>query len=134
MNRAEDSPRPDPNAACAAFAVELRTAQWEALVEWYRDVLGLVVLLRDSDGGYALLQAGAAQVALLRRADAGPASPRYGLCLEIAAWPPVLQRLQRGGTPFSGPRTAPEGYEEATLTDPDGNRIRLICWSRVGAE
>ena len=40
------------------FSVELRTARWAELVEWYRNVLGLRVLVRVVDDGYALFAAG----------------------------------------------------------------------------
>jgi hypothetical protein len=49
--------KPSP-AAPQLFSVELRTSQWGALVEWYRSVLGLMVLVRVVDDGYALLAAG----------------------------------------------------------------------------
>ncbi len=40
------------------YCIELRTANWPASVEWYRQVLGLRVLVRVVDDGYALLEAG----------------------------------------------------------------------------
>ena len=40
------------------YCIELRTQQWERLVEWYREVIGLRVLVRVTDDGYALLEAG----------------------------------------------------------------------------
>ncbi len=50
------------------FSVELRTARWADLVEWYRDVLGLTVLLRVVDDQYALLAAGDTRLAIMGRA------------------------------------------------------------------
>jgi hypothetical protein len=78
----------------AAYAVELRTARWAELVAWYRDALGLRVLVRAAEDGYALLAA----------ATAAPTEPR----------------------------THAEGYREFTVTDPDGNRLRLFSWPAAG--
>ena len=63
------------------FSVELRTAQWEHMVQWYRNVLGLRVLVRVVDDGYALFEAGDTRVAILSRENAGAASGRWSLCL-----------------------------------------------------
>ena len=72
------------------FSVELRTARWEQLVDWYRDVLGLKVLLRVVDDHYALLDAGCTRLAIMGRATAGEASGRWSLGFETddldAAW------------------------------------------------
>ena len=59
----------DPRAP-ALFAVEIRTARWDELVEWYRVVVGLKVLLRVVDDQYALLEAGPARLAILCREPA----------------------------------------------------------------
>ena len=40
------------------YCVELRTPQWETAVKWYREALGLRVLVRVVDEGYALFEAG----------------------------------------------------------------------------
>ena len=55
----------------ALFSVELRTSQWENMVFWYRNILGLRVLVRVVDDGYALFEAGDTRVAILSRENAG---------------------------------------------------------------
>jgi predicted enzyme related to lactoylglutathione lyase len=42
------------------YCVEIRTADWERSVRWYRETLGLKVLVRVTDDGYALLEMGTA--------------------------------------------------------------------------
>lgn len=65
------------------YCVELRTENWDALVEWYREVLGLRVLVRVIDDGYALLEAGETRLALLSRSSAGEAAARVSLAFEV---------------------------------------------------
>jgi len=47
------------------YCIELRTANWQSSVEWYRSALGLKVLVRVVDDGYALIEAGETRLALL---------------------------------------------------------------------
>jgi hypothetical protein len=77
------------------FCVEIRTPRWAELVDWYRGALGLRVLMRGVDDGYALLAAGETRIAIIAR----PA-----------------------------PTAHAEGFRELSLTDPDGNRLRLFAW------
>ena len=53
------------------YCLELGTANWQASVDWYRTVLGLRVLVRVVDDGYALLEAGDTRLALLARENPG---------------------------------------------------------------
>ena len=60
-----------PEERPGLYCVELRTENWDQLVEWYREVLGLRVLVRVIDDGYALLEAGETRLALLAREKCG---------------------------------------------------------------
>jgi catechol 2,3-dioxygenase-like lactoylglutathione lyase family enzyme len=108
--------------------VELRTRNWPALVEWYRHILGLRVLVRVVDDGYALLEAGDTRIALLSRDNAEPASGRISLAFEVDDVPKVCGRLDEHGSPLFHPTHDPEGLREVNTTDPDGNRVRLFSW------
>ena len=110
------------------FSVELRTARWELLVEWYRNVLGLRVLVRVVDDGYALFEAGDTRLALLSRPDPGGQSGRWSLGFEVPDVDPVHARLQEAHADVAAPKMHPEGFRELVTTDPDGNRIRLFAW------
>jgi predicted enzyme related to lactoylglutathione lyase len=112
------------------YCVELRTNNWEALVQWYREALGLRVLVRVIDEGYALLEAGDTRLALLSRPLSGEASKRISLAFEVSDVPQVCARLESVGSAVSHPKRDQEGLREANTTDPDGNRIRLFCWPR----
>jgi len=110
------------------FSVELRTAQWAALVEWYRSVLGLRVLVRVVDDRYALIEAGDTRLALLGRPSAGDASGRWSLGFEVVDLEAIHARLAEAHAECSGPKQHPEGFRELITADPDGNRIRLFSW------
>ena len=111
------------------FAIEIRSLRWEALVAWYRDALGLEVLLRVIDDRYALLAAGAARLAILGRDEALPESRRWSLAFEVEHLEAVRERLVAAGCAVPEPTANPEGFREFVVTDPDGNRIRLFAWT-----
>ena len=110
------------------FSVELRTAQWEHMVQWYRNVLGLRVLVRVVDDGYALFEAGDTRVAILSRENAGAASGRWSLGFEGIDLEATHARLRAADADVLEPKTHPEGFRELVTDDPDGNRLRLFAW------
>jgi predicted enzyme related to lactoylglutathione lyase len=111
------------------FAVEIRSARWEALVAWYRDAVGLEVLLRVIDDRYALLAAGSARLAILGRDEAPPESRRWSLAFEVADLEAARARLVAAGCAAPEPTANPEGFREFVVTDPDGNRVRVFAWN-----
>ena len=113
----------------ALFAVEIRSSRWESLVVWYRDALGLEVLLRVIDDRYALLAAGSARLAILGRDETPPESRRWSLAFEVADLEAARARLVAAGCAAPEPTANPEGFREFVVTDPDGNRIRLFAWN-----
>lgn len=110
------------------FSVELRTARWVELVEWYRNVLGLRVLVRVVDDGYALFEAGDTRLAILNRPSPGEASHRWSLGFEVVDLDAVHARLAVSDAAVTAPKMHAEGFRELITTDPDGNRIRLFSW------
>ena len=110
------------------FSVELRTARWADVVAWYRDLLGLDVLLRVVDEGYALLAAGSGRVAILARDDPGAASGRLSLGFEVDDLDAVHRRFVDAGADTTEPRVHPEGFREIVVRDPDGNTLRIFAW------
>src|SRR5262245_5346219 len=87
------------------YCIELRTANWEASVEWYRNILGLRVLVRVTDDGYALLDAGETRLALLAREQPGEPSRRISLAFEVPDLQVVADRMKKHDLQFSSPRT-----------------------------
>src|SRR6056300_1115598 len=105
------------------FSVELRTAQWDEMVTWYRNVLGLRVLVRVIDDGYALFEAGDTRVAILSRENAGEASGRWSLGFEVTDLEAAYIRLRTANENIAEPKTHPEGFRELVTNDPDGNLL-----------
>lgn len=114
------------------FAVELRTARFEAMVAWYRDVLGLRSLLRVIDDGYALLGAGGTRIALVSRPESGPPSDRVSLAFEVVDLAAARERLAAAGAEIGARPPSHEGFHELVTRDPDGNRLRLFAWGEGG--
>ncbi len=110
------------------YCIELRTADWPASVDWYRNALGLKVLVRVVDDGYALLEAGETRLALLAREAPGEPSLRISFAFEVHDLNAAISRLERAGVEVSAARLSSEELREINLTDPDGNRIRLFSW------
>lgn len=110
------------------FSVELRSMQWEELVQWYRGVLGLRVLVRVVDDGYALFEAGDTRLAILARESPGEPSHRWSLGFEVHDLDSHLARLLEHGSEVNGPKEHAEGFRELLTLDPDGNKIRLFSW------
>jgi predicted enzyme related to lactoylglutathione lyase len=111
------------------FSVELRSGRWAGLVEWYRNVLGLRVLVRVVDDGYALFEAGDTRLAILARETPGEPSGRWSLGFEVHDLDVHHARLVAHGSQVSGPKVHAEGFRELVTIDPDGNKIRLFSWS-----
>lgn len=119
-----------PSRRPSLFSVELRTARWSELVEWYRTALGLRVLVRVVDEGYALLDAGDTRLAILDRPLAAAASARWSLGFEVDDLDAARARLSATGAAVADPVDHAEGFREILVDDPDGNRVRLFSWGR----
>src|SRR5581483_864312 len=102
------------------YCIELRTSKWQASLDWYRNVLGLQVLVRVVDEGYALLEAGETRLALLAREAPEASTTRISFAFEVVDLAAVLVRLEQAGTKFSIPEVQSEHLREVNLTDPDG--------------
>lgn len=112
------------------FAIELRAADWAGMVRWYREVLGLKVLLRVIDDQYAQLHAGSVQLAIVGHGDPGMPSGRVTLAFEVADSDTTALRLSAAGWEFERRERNAEGLSEIVTTDPEGNRLRLFEWPR----
>lgn len=111
---------------CSLYFVELTVRDYARSVAWYRDVLGLELLLSDEGRRWAMFAAGAGRVAVKEgEAAAGAAL----LAFEVDDLDAQLERLrQQGVAPEGEVTTSPEGYRRARLRDPDGHAISLFEW------
>ncbi|MBX9624276.1 MAG: VOC family protein [Gemmataceae bacterium] len=107
----------------ALFMTELAVSDFAASVVWYRDRLGLRVILLDVANGFALLQGDAGGRLALKAGT--PAPGGVTLHFEVADLAAELARLGPSGVPV---RDSPEGYREAFVRDPDGYAVGLFEW------
>ena len=91
------------------FSVEIRTSRWAELVEWYRNVIGLRVLVRVVDDGYALLAAGDTRLAIIARPEPGEPSRRWSLGFEVVDLEPLRDRLIESGADVAPVHAHDEG-------------------------
>jgi catechol 2,3-dioxygenase-like lactoylglutathione lyase family enzyme len=113
----------------ALYLVELTVRDWPASVDWYRNVLGLQLVMRVDADRFALFRAGPTRLAL----KAG--EPRPGttlLTFEVRNLAAQLERLAAHGVAPEGTvKASPEGYRRALLRDPDGYRLSLFEWDEA---
>jgi catechol 2,3-dioxygenase-like lactoylglutathione lyase family enzyme len=121
-----------PSPGGELYAIELRTSQWEELVRWYRNVMGLRSLLRVVDDGYALLVTGGTRLVIVAHEESGEATPRLTLALEATDLLATIGQLRGAGAEVSEVRHNSEGLAEVITHDPDGNRIRIFSWPGDG--
>ncbi|EAQ82135.1 VOC family protein [Blastopirellula marina] len=109
------------------FAVEIRTARFESMLDWYRDVLRLQVGVRQMEEGYALLCSEGFRIALLARDDAIAGQATVSLAIEVDDFD-VWREYLNGKSIALVAQENPEGFRELKLNDPDGNRVKLFAW------
>jgi catechol 2,3-dioxygenase-like lactoylglutathione lyase family enzyme len=118
------------------YCTELRTGRWSEMVDWYRNAVGLRVLVRVVDDRYALLAAGSGRLAIVEnKVDERSLAPpgcesRVALVFEVDDLEACRTRLAACGGADMRRRVHAEGFEELSTADPDGNRVRLIVWPR----
>lgn len=114
------------------FAIEIRTSRLAEMVRWYETYLWLKVSLRVQEDGYVLLVGDGLRVALMQRPEESlPPPNRITLALESDD----LESLERtilseltSSQDTPAIRLNDEGFQELTLTDPDGNRVKFFRW------
>lgn len=115
---------------CELYCVEIRTGNWQDLVAWYKNALGMRSLLRVEEDRYALLAAGGTRLAIVGRDSPGEPSARWTLAFEVANLDVAEARLEGAGAEVGPRRLHPEGFTTIAATDPDGNRVRLFTWPK----
>ena len=97
--------------------VQVRASDWRRSLAWWRDTLGLPVLLADEAGGFALLDAGAARIAIKQGVPA-PTGILLAFAVDDAdAWAARVGMIAQDDA---------EGYRRVRLADPDGHAVVLF--------
>jgi predicted enzyme related to lactoylglutathione lyase len=109
--------------------LELQTADWVSLLNWYRDLFEFPLLLRVDKDRFALLQAGSVRLAIKGTEGANVTGSGILLAFEVDDLEAWQARVQARGIALEGPiKTSPEGYRRLRLRDPDGRAITLFAW------
>lgn len=113
------------------FMTEIAVADMNASVDWYLGMICMNVLMKDSAGGFALLQKGdgGGRLALKQ----GPVRLGCLLHFEVIDLNAEITRLTAQGVKVSELKTSMEGYRRVVLHDPDGHEIVLFEWIRKRA-
>ncbi|MGH7191902.1 MAG: VOC family protein, partial [Candidatus Saccharimonadales bacterium] len=121
-------PTPTTPMPAELYCIELHTARWQELVEWYKRVVGMRSALRIPEDRYALLVGGGGRLAIVGSDRPEPASDRCTLAFEVADLDVAEARLEAAGVEIGPRRLHPEGFTTIAAHDPDGNRVRLFAW------
>lgn len=137
-------PTPNSNPPVLELRVALTTGEYERLVRFYADGLGLEpAALWNNDGGRALLlEMGKAtlelfderQAEVIDQREAGRRlSGRIRFALQVPDLKAAMERLlAHGATLVHGPVQTPWGDYNVRLQDPDGMQITLFQSSTTG--
>lgn len=105
--------------------VTLRVERWQAMVEFYRDRLGLRPAMVDEAHQYAMFDTGAVRLALEGPAHPafarGPGRPAMMLNFQTDDVEAVLEGLKGRDVPLLSPLKQGPGYAFAVFADPEGN-------------
>lgn len=113
------------------FMIEIRVADWPRSLAWYRDVLGLSVLLEDAPRRFALLDASPGRVALKGGESLDPRRDSARLVFRVDDLDAERARLIPLGVAVGPVIEHPdERFREVRLLDPDGTPITLFAWTR----
>jgi len=112
--------------------VRVFVTDWERALRFYTESLGMPIMFRDDDLGWAQLATGAAQLAL-ERADPSDAESTklvgrfVGASLAVNDLHALYETLRERGVDFTAPPTTqPWGAVLTHVRDPDGNVLTLV--------
>src|SRR4051812_37396147 len=106
--------------------VQLAVADWPRALAWYRDVLGLEVLMCVESDHFALLRSGLGRLALK---EGQPLAGSVQLTFEATDLEATATALTSQGATLAAPvKVSPEGYRRVLLRDPEGYLLCLFEW------
>ncbi len=114
------------------YAVRIFSFNWEASLEFYRDVVQFPVVFADADMGWAQFELGSAHLGLERcnpdDEESSELVGRFvGASIEVEDIQETYQVLAARGIEFlAPPAQQPWGGTLAHFRDPDGNVLTLL--------
>ena len=107
------------------YMTELSVSDWPRCVAWYRDVLGLDILLLDEDRRFALLGGEGGRLALKE----GTPSSDVRLSFEVTDLEASRNRMERtGSAPTAIVEDDVELFRWFRLVDPQGVHIQVFAF------
>ncbi len=80
--------------------IDLHVADWEGMVKWYQDVLGLRPITLQPEHRYGWLDAGAVRLGINGTHQTGEANGRIGIEFEVKNMSEEMARLESVGCEF----------------------------------
>ena len=106
--------------------IDLHVSDWERMVKWYQDVLGLTPITLQPEHRYGWLDAGAVRLGINGTHEPAQSEGRIGIEFEVKNMREEMARLEALGCEFFDVQNDEEdGYRMASFRDPEGNRISI---------
>ncbi|MFI5202654.1 MAG: VOC family protein [Candidatus Kapaibacterium sp.] len=106
--------------------INLNVSDWEGMVKWYQDVLGLTPLTLQPEHRYGWLDAGPVRLGINGTHEAVEPSGRVAIQFEVKNLNEEMARLGALGCEFFDVQNDEEdGYRMASFRDPEGNAIAI---------
>lgn len=112
------------------YMVQVSVPDVPVTARWYRDMLGLELLMADAQGKFALMSAGSCRLAL-KRGRSKPGVVR--LHFQIGDLDGEILRLRNLGLTVSEVKASDEGYRRVLVEDPAGYEVALFEWTKPQA-
>lgn len=106
--------------------VQIVAVDWDALTNWYINVLGLEAVAKEDDHRYAQLRfpAGGALLGIVGGRDVEKGKSRCIPFIRVEDLPGTVTTLKERGVQFLGDlRGGDEGFRIISAQDPEGNRL-----------
>jgi predicted enzyme related to lactoylglutathione lyase len=113
------------------FMTEIHVEDPIEVANWYSRVLGLRIAHRDEPKGFLLLEApGGGRLAVKRKREQSTGARGVRLIFGVEDVSSERDRLLGLGEQVGEPaENSEEHYREIRLTDPEGTRITIFCWT-----
>lgn len=112
-------------------AVLINTNQFEKMVNFYKDVVGVPLSIADHGGGkHAETEFGDIHFSIMQGDSASHESRGISVSFHVDDIQVEYERIKQNGVEIQEPQSLPFGGIVSTLKDPDGNGVILMMWQK----
>ncbi len=113
--------------------ISLQVEDWDRMVTFYQEVIGLEPIVLEPDHRYGWLNAGGIMLSILEKKSLAPAeNSRLSLQFQVEDLIETMKHLEAKGCVFFDKQLdTGEPYRMAQFRDPEGNRIAI--YELIGA-